>query len=472
MRVMRVLIVGVVLAVIGILSGIVQDVQDAQAIPAFARKYDFACNVCHVPGFPKLNDFGNVFRDQGYQLGTDGDLPTFEALGKGFWPVSLRTTVGYQVADLRVDGQALTTSGFGFTGLDVLSFGTLARNLSFGIVFTPGLGDAGFGTGNSLGDSNLESAFVRLMNLERFVGGPSNTYWMNLKVGKFELDLPFSEKRAPTLNTVYVMNHYTPGTPYTATINGIAPATGFTNANVLALGDNQPGIELTGIKKTDVTGGYLRYSLAGLTTNGGSFGDSGGRSAYFYGHVTQSFGGYGIVAGHRIGAFVAAGNAPTQCPASIGSPCAGTGALTQGEPFRRYGVDFSLTYAGQWNLFGVWMFGHDSSNLFTGVAGAQNAHWNGGFVELNYNPVQLPKWLFIYRYDWITNTQQGDPTLAGNFNNVRSHMVMARYYIHQSTRTDLALHAEYNYYRDTGVGAGPGSNLYGQTTLVGFDFAF
>ena len=199
MRVMRVLIVGVVLAVIGILSGIVQDVQDAQAIPAFARKYDFACNVCHVPGFPKLNDFGNVFRDQGYQLGTDNDLPTFEALGKGFWPVSFRTTVGYQIADIRAAGQALATSGFGFTGLDVLSFGTLARNLSFGIVYTPGLHDAGFRTGESDGD--LESAFVRVMNLERFVGGPSNTYWANLRVGKFEPDLPFSEKRSPTLNT-------------------------------------------------------------------------------------------------------------------------------------------------------------------------------------------------------------------------------------------------------------------------------
>ena len=52
MRVMRVFIVGVVLAVIGILSGIVQDVRDAQAIPAFARKYDFACSVCHVQPCP------------------------------------------------------------------------------------------------------------------------------------------------------------------------------------------------------------------------------------------------------------------------------------------------------------------------------------------------------------------------------------------------------------------------------------
>ena len=62
------------------------------AIPAFARKYNFACNVCHVPGFPKLNDFGNLFRDQGYQLGTDNDLPTFEGITMGFWPVSWRTT--------------------------------------------------------------------------------------------------------------------------------------------------------------------------------------------------------------------------------------------------------------------------------------------------------------------------------------------------------------------------------------------
>ena len=44
-------------------------VPNANAIPAFARKYGFSCNVCHVPGFPKLNDFGNIFRDQGFQLG-------------------------------------------------------------------------------------------------------------------------------------------------------------------------------------------------------------------------------------------------------------------------------------------------------------------------------------------------------------------------------------------------------------------
>ena len=39
--------------------------QAAMAIPAFARKHGFNCNMCHV-AFPKLNDFGQRFRDNGY----------------------------------------------------------------------------------------------------------------------------------------------------------------------------------------------------------------------------------------------------------------------------------------------------------------------------------------------------------------------------------------------------------------------
>jgi hypothetical protein len=480
-------------------------VPKANAIPAFARKYNFACNVCHVPGFPKLNDFGNLFRDQGYQLGTDNDLPTFEGITMGFWPVSMRTTVGYQVANAKTDGQALATSGFGFTGLDILSFGTLHRNIAFGIVFTPGLKEAGFGTGSSLTDNNLESAFVRLMNLERFLGGSNNTYWLNMRVGKYELDVPFSEKRSPTLNTPFVMYHYVAGSPYATVLSGLPTAT-YANASVFGLGDNQPGAELTGIFKTAATGGYLRYSLNMLTTNGGSFSnDSGGfgRSAYFYGHVTQSFGGYGIVTGQRIGAFVVTGNAPTLCPSSVGGgTTVGTGCTagfpgtaTQGEPFTRFGGDVSLTYDGQWNLFGAFMHAVDTSNLISSQAGSpvnaaglpfQNASWNGGFVELDWYPTMLPftnlpGWLFTYRYDIVRNVRQGDPSFTKHFNDVDSHTFMARYYIHQSARTDLALHFEYNWYKAKGVGdltATPGApcttcgDWIGQTTLVGLDFAF
>ena len=460
-----------------------QLVTEAQAIPAFARKYGFSCNVCHVPGFPKLNDTGNIFRDQGYQVNADQDLPTFEGISMGYFPVSFRTTVGYQRASVRTDAKGVTTGGFGFTGLDILSFGTIHRDIAFGVVYTPGLGSAGFGAGAS--DSDLEAAFVRLMRLERFVGIKSEPgdYLLNLKVGKFEVDAPFSEKRSPTLNTPFVMYHYLPGTPYTATIGGTATSS-YKNPNSFAIGENQPGLEVTGIKKTAATDGYLRYSLTALTTNAfsgplrGCATDAcatGGRNVNFYGHVTQSFGGYGIVSGQRIGLFGAYGTAPTVVNATCPDCLAVAGS---GQPFHRIGGDVSLTFDGQWNLFGAGLYGNDSKNLFAsqGILNAQQASWYGAFVQLDWYPtllpvVHAPGWLFSYRYDLIRNTRQGNPDFATNYNNVDSHTFMARYYLHQSSRTDIALHAEYNFYQTAGVGTGRG-DLHGQTLLTGIDFAF
>ena len=465
---------------------------EAHAIPAFARKYGLACNTCHVPGFPKLNDFGNQFRDQGYQFGADVDLPTHENITMGYWPLSMRTTVGYQAASVRTDGSGFSTGGFGFTGLDILSFGLLHRDISFGLVLTPALGSAGFGTGASDGD--LEAAYVRLNRLERFLGvqGEPGTYLMNLKVGKFELDVPYSEKRSPTLNTPFVMYHYVAGTPYTANISGTSTSS-YANPNSFAIGENSPGVEMAGITKTAITDGFFRYSLAGLSTNtfsgpvsGGA--GTGGRNVNFYGRMTQSFGGYGIVTGQRIGLFGAYGNAPTMANAT----CPGCQAVAgSGQPFSRIGADVSFTFDGQWNLFGAVIHGNDSKNLFVSqaIADAQNASWNGAFVELDWYPTQLPLvgmpgWLLSYRYDIIRNDRQGDPTFAKNYNNVDSHTFLARYYIHQSNRTDIALHAEYNTYRTVGVGAlnagtlpsgtcAPAcGNLLGQTMLVGFDFAY
>ena len=491
MRQMQIVATGMIFLLLGLLAFVTHELTyrapQAEAIPAFARKYDFKCNVCHVPGFPKLNDFGNLFRDRGYQLDSDADLPTYEGITMGFWPVSFRTTVGYQAASVRTDGRGVTTGGFGFTGLDILSFGTLHRDLTFGVVFTPGLGSAGFGTGAS--DSDLESAFMRLMRLEQYVGIKSNPgdYLVNFRIGKFELDAPFSEKRSPTLNSNIVMYHYMPGTAYTATIGGTSTSS-YANPNTFALGENQPGAELTGLVKTSATKGFFRYSLAALSTNtfsGSLIGSgcppqnttcgTGGRGINFYGHATQSFGGYGIVTGHRIGVFGIYGDAPTKVNATCPT-CPAVGG--SGEPFSRIGVDISTTFNGEWNLFGAFVHGNDSKNLFAaqGIANAQNASWNGAFVELDYYPALLPflnvpDWFFTYRYDLIRNNRQGDATFAKNFNNVDSHTFLARYFIHQSTRTDLALHAEYNTYKTKGVGVG-GGDLLGQTMLVGLDFAY
>ncbi|HEX9398966.1 MAG TPA: hypothetical protein VF912_02555, partial [Anaeromyxobacter sp.] len=45
----------------------------ADAIPAFARKYETSCLTCHTV-YPKLNPFGEAFRRNGYRFpGVDSD---------------------------------------------------------------------------------------------------------------------------------------------------------------------------------------------------------------------------------------------------------------------------------------------------------------------------------------------------------------------------------------------------------------
>src|SRR5262249_47654987 len=62
----------------------------ARAVPAFARKTGFACSSCHEV-WPRLNDFGQLFRDRGYRLERDRDAPVEQ--DSSYWPIALRTTV-------------------------------------------------------------------------------------------------------------------------------------------------------------------------------------------------------------------------------------------------------------------------------------------------------------------------------------------------------------------------------------------
>src|SRR5580658_10581857 len=61
----------------------------AHAIPAFARKYGLPCSACHE-AWPMLNNFGQTFKDNGYQLGNDRDAPINQ--DPSYWPIMFRTT--------------------------------------------------------------------------------------------------------------------------------------------------------------------------------------------------------------------------------------------------------------------------------------------------------------------------------------------------------------------------------------------
>jgi len=58
-------------------------------IPAFARKYGMPCSSCHE-AWPKLSPFGQVFKDNGYQLGNERDAPIYQH--PSYWPVTFRIT--------------------------------------------------------------------------------------------------------------------------------------------------------------------------------------------------------------------------------------------------------------------------------------------------------------------------------------------------------------------------------------------
>ncbi len=49
--------------------------EEARAIPAFARKYQFSCSTCHAP-FPRLKPFGEEFAARGFRLADPTQEPT------------------------------------------------------------------------------------------------------------------------------------------------------------------------------------------------------------------------------------------------------------------------------------------------------------------------------------------------------------------------------------------------------------
>src|SRR5579863_4121943 len=104
----------------------------AHAIPAFARKYGLPCSACHE-AWPMLNNFGQTFKDNGYQLGNDRDAPIYQQ--PAYWPIMFRVTPQWhresnnRAAVDKVPGDAssglvestVTSSGFDVGGIDIVT---------------------------------------------------------------------------------------------------------------------------------------------------------------------------------------------------------------------------------------------------------------------------------------------------------------------------------------------------------------
>src|ERR1700692_3298998 len=92
---------------------------EVRAIPAFARKYGLPCSACHT-AWPELNNFGQVFRDNGYQLMNDRDSPIWQ--NPSYFPISFRITPNWHresTTNQQFDtgNGTLTQAGFDLSGM-------------------------------------------------------------------------------------------------------------------------------------------------------------------------------------------------------------------------------------------------------------------------------------------------------------------------------------------------------------------
>jgi hypothetical protein len=426
----------------------------ARAFPAFARKYGMSCSACHV-AWPIFNPQGQNFRDNGYQFGLGKDDPI--TISQGYVPISLRTTPAYQytrVTNQPSDNGPVTIQTGGVPvppGVDILTGGTIAKDISFLLVLS------GFGPD---GTASAESAWVRLDNL-------ANTTWLNLKIGKFELDEPASAHRGVALTYGYAVYAGHP-------TGSLVP---------FDMGENQVGFELDGHSARSTT----RYSLSVTSVNGGEgLSGNGWSSPMVYGHVQQAFElGNPVLPWVRVGALGGVGWWPTVFDTNgvdaDGNPIPIPGTGRDHKTFTRAGAEVSwmLGHPTTPALFTVaYMYGNHSAGLIqpngdTGedFSGRSNS-FNGGFVEVDWVPLSEPSynatpWLVFARYD-LVRYQHGSGGTDGGTLGVRRYLAIG-------PRAAAAIHLEGHIDRVKGVGFnadGVTRNVQTTAAFGGIDFDF
>jgi hypothetical protein len=321
----------------------------AGAVPVFARKYGLNCTNCHS-GFPRLNDWGQRFRANGYRL-PDRENEEKTVL-ESPPPFALRTSYGYTNERFEHGAEGTNSSGFGVHGLDVLSAGVIAPHVSYLMVYPPQLAES---RGVQIQEGTIEMASVVFSGL----GSP----WLNVRAGRFEpAYAAFSVKRHLTITPYEIYDYTFPGgSPFSET---------------------QEGIEVTGSRRGFA---YAAGLVNGSATNRPNDGPSDA-----YARASMVIGaGEGQTAGQRIGVTGYLGRA---------RPSWGPDAL---QTFSRLGMDASLNLK-QVNLAAQWLYGQDPKALWNPYL-ADDVCWSGFFTELSWQP--LVECVAFARYDLVNGPE-------------------------------------------------------------------
>jgi hypothetical protein len=427
------------------------------AIPAFSRQYGTSCATCHVD-FPKLNDFGKAFKDAGFKFPKDDEtflkIPPV-MLGspaqKELWPhtiwpgqipgaipIGLRYNQFFEVTSANRNnfnaqlapgtvGSFIPQTDFQTGFFSIFTAGNFGDDIAFWV-------DDDISVSGANANGGLGDAYLRFVNVSRFFKLPTDS--LTLKVGQFELDLPFTQARAYDISPYDIYSQANIGTQNPAFAQQLVN-------NGYTLAGPGKGIEISGGHHY---GGY-RYALAIIdqNTSGNSpdapnvpsatGGNSGGvgfnsdanfkdvyaRLAYRANlerdpasrHDIQAAGKNGPQTHNYItlGTYYLYGRSVQRLPGfnSVAASAADT-VLTAREPFYRLGGDFDFNLHDKFDLYGLYMYGHDNSLApFTpaGFGGptefvsASPANFSGGFIQADY--MIYPWMMAIMRWDRVNS---------------------------------------------------------------------
>jgi len=412
------------------------------AIPAFSRQYGTSCSTCHI-NFPKLNDFGKAFKDAGFKFPKDDDtfikVPPV-LLGapaqKDIWPhtiwpgtipglppIGLRYNTFFQVvsknrnafnAQLPGDPTApfIPRTDFQSGLFSIFMAGNFGSDIAFWVdddISVAGGPDGGLGDG-----------YLKFVNIGRFLKLPTDA--LSLRVGQFELDLPFSPARSWNLSGWDIYDQTNFGTAADNVQNGFA------------LSSAAQGVEFSG---GHTYRGY-HYSLAIVNQNtsgntaspanispvtsffsDSNFKDLYGRFSYRFNLERNSASRNEIQAagatGPRDHTYLNLGTLyfygrSVQRASGVESDGVTQTVITAREPFYRVGGDFSFNYR-TFNLFGQYLVGRDHNlmpltptgfPLPIGFIRSNPVKFGGGFIEADY--LALPWLMTIMRWDVVNSS--------------------------------------------------------------------
>jgi hypothetical protein len=420
------------------------------AIPAFSRQYGTSCSTCHLD-FPKLNDFGKAFKDAGFKFPKDDEsflkVPpimlgapaqaelwphtVYPGVIPGILPVGLRYNTFYQqVSSNRNNfnlvlppgtiGNYIPSTDFQQGFFSIFSAGNFGSDIAFWV--DDDISVAGDNANGGLGD-----AYLRFHNLSRLVKLPTDS--LTLRIGQFELDLPVSQARTWNLSGWDIFSQANIGVQ-----NGLLPVQNVNNT--FALQNVGRGFEVSG---GHIYQGY-HYSFAvvnqntsGTTTtppnispqNGvafssdSNFKDIYGRFFYRFNLEKDRPSRVDIQAAGPTGphdhTYISFGTLyyygrSVQRQSGVLSDGVTPTVLTVREPFYRVGGDINFNYR-TFNLFGVYLVGHDNNLLPVTPAGATGptgyvagapATFSGGFIQGDY--LVFPWLMAIMRWDQVKST--------------------------------------------------------------------